>query len=345
MATAGRDLRYRPATEDDLLEIVTLIQHCMGAAYPPWSPAFWDWKHRKSPFGPSPCMLAVVGDRVVGLRVFSKWQWVSGSNVVQAVRAVDTVTASDWRGRGIFSKLTLALVERVREEGTAFVYNTPNQFSRPGYLKMGWQRVGRLPVLVRPSRPAALAGRMFGRAVGRAAHRSTHETAEGGQPVEALCASPDLAAIVAGAQVNDQRLHTQRSADYLAWRFRDIPGMDYRVVWSVADGSGVAIVYRVGARDGLRELRICELIAAPNRSSMRVGRGLVGDICRNEHPHYTIAMAAHRTAERDILRRSGFIAVPRVGPELTVRPLVAPLSADPLRWASWRCSIGDMELF
>ena len=32
------------------------------------------------------------------------------------------------------------------------MFNTPNDKSLPGYLKMGWQEVGRLPVVVRPNR-------------------------------------------------------------------------------------------------------------------------------------------------------------------------------------------------
>ena len=33
-------------------------------------------------------------------------------------------------------------------QGVAHVFNTPNEQSRPGYLKMSWQQVGKLPVEV-----------------------------------------------------------------------------------------------------------------------------------------------------------------------------------------------------
>ncbi|MDH5380092.1 MAG: hypothetical protein OEW75_04520, partial [Cyclobacteriaceae bacterium] len=35
-------------------------------------------------------------------------------------------------------------------ELTHFIFNTPNEKSRPGYLKMGWVDAGRLPVYFRP---------------------------------------------------------------------------------------------------------------------------------------------------------------------------------------------------
>ena len=42
-------------------------------------------------------------------------------------------------------------VEEMTAEGVDVVFNTPNTQSRPGYLKMGWIDVGRLPVAARPT--------------------------------------------------------------------------------------------------------------------------------------------------------------------------------------------------
>ncbi len=36
-----------------------------------------------------------------------------------------------------------------QHDGVDVVFNTPNDQSRPGYLKMGWSEVGRVPVAVR----------------------------------------------------------------------------------------------------------------------------------------------------------------------------------------------------
>ena len=59
---------------------------------------------------------------------------------------------------------------------------------------------------------------------------------------------------------------------------------------------------------------------------------------------YVAACAPARTTERAVLARAGFVPVPRLGPPLTARRL-NPIGPDPSRWASWRCSIGDLELF
>ena len=65
-------------------------------------------------------------------------------------RAVDTATLPEWRGKGVFSRLTMRLVEQMQNEGVSFVYNTPNGKSMPGYLKMGWAPVTRIPLWIRP---------------------------------------------------------------------------------------------------------------------------------------------------------------------------------------------------
>ena len=78
--------------------------------------------------------------------------------VYRAGRAVDTATHPDWRRRGFFEHMTTALTERLTAEGFDLTFNTPNQFSLPGYLKMGWAEVGRLPLRVKVRRPVPVLG-------------------------------------------------------------------------------------------------------------------------------------------------------------------------------------------
>jgi len=78
--------------------------------------------------------------------VFLRWMFLRPEGgVATAVRAVDTATLPAAQGRGVFTRLTTTAVDELREQGVDFVFNTPNDRSRPGYLKMGWQVVGRVP--------------------------------------------------------------------------------------------------------------------------------------------------------------------------------------------------------
>lgn len=122
----------------DLEEIVNLI--CSGLD-PDYSKKFFKWKHIDTPFGNSYGLLALDGKKIVGLRMFMFWEFCDGveKNIKTAIRPVDTVVDSNYRGRGLFKKLTLQGLENCKG-GYDFVFNTPNNNSLPGYLKMGWKQ-------------------------------------------------------------------------------------------------------------------------------------------------------------------------------------------------------------
>ena len=94
-------------------------------------------------------------DRLIGLRAFMRWRLAAGDRDLTAVRAVDTATHPDFQGMGVFSRLTRAALDAM-EGQVDLVFNTPNGKSGPGYLKLGWREVGRVPVAVRVRRPLRL---------------------------------------------------------------------------------------------------------------------------------------------------------------------------------------------
>jgi hypothetical protein len=104
----------------------------------PKGKAWFDWKHEQNPFGHSYGFVAVENDRVIGVRLFMPWNFIYQGSVVRAIRPVDTATLPEARGKGIFSRLTLSGIEQLKDKYD-FIFNTPNENSRPGYLKMGWK--------------------------------------------------------------------------------------------------------------------------------------------------------------------------------------------------------------
>ena len=163
------DVEVRRATDDDLPAVLELAQAALG-----WRPddpndAFFRWKHLDNPVGRRPCGWRVDGDRrrrLPRVPAVAVRRRRTGDRAT-AVRAVDTATDPDHQGRGIFRRLTLGAVDELPAEGVDFVFNTPNDQSRPGYLKMGWQVVGRLPIAVRPRSPASAYRMARARTAGR----------------------------------------------------------------------------------------------------------------------------------------------------------------------------------
>lgn len=340
----GDELLIRPATASDTDGILDLLKLSLGEGSIPRDERYWSWKHNDNPFGSSPALVAEAAGRLVGLRVFMRWTWEQQRKEVRSVRAVDTATHPDWQGKGIFTRLTLALVDRMKEEGVSFVFNTPNRFSRPGYLKMGWSSVGRTSLWVRPHRPLRLVRALLTRGEQIAAD-SSDETRVEGYSVDENLGRPELERLLESRQ-RDARLSTRISRSYLRWRYADIPGFTYRAAASWEEGAEAMIIFRLRTRRGLTELRLCEILARPERGSISRATTLIRETIHSTRPDYTAAMAAPGTSERRALLAAGFLPAPRLGPVLTVRPLGGVEDGAGLAIRSrWRVSIGDLELF
>jgi GNAT superfamily N-acetyltransferase len=293
------DYTQRVGTAADVPAVVELMKTSLGEGAIPRSPGFWAWKHERNPFGASPFLVAEAAGKLVGVRVFMRWTWDSAGTAVRAVRAVDTATHPDWRGKRIFQKLTLALVDQMKEEGVGFVFNTPNQMSAPGYLKMGWQEVAKVSVWALPVRPLGLIQ----------AKVSPKRVRSGALPppsgMAEFCAAPGFVDFLRAVNVPDARYHTVKDETYLPWRYRDVPGIDYGARWVGADRVEAAVIYRTRRRTASAELTLCEVLVRPEWSSVRAARGLIHDLAAETASDYAVAMAPMTTAAAGALSYAG----------------------------------------
>ncbi|MDW3217890.1 MAG: GNAT family N-acetyltransferase [Acidimicrobiales bacterium] len=313
------ELVVRRATDDDIPDAIDVAAAALG-----WDPAdpneaFFRWKHLDNPAGRSPMWLALDGAEIAGFRTMMRWNFVGSAGPRAAVRAVDTATHPDHQRRGIFRLLSTTAVDELTREGIEFVFNTPNDNSRPGYLRMGWREVGRVP-----TRFAVTGVRAIPRlARARTAAHKWSEPIDIGEPVD--LALDDLVAL-ADAMPAVEGLATDRTRDHLAWRYGFEP-LHYRVV-RTDDGAAVVRVRRRGAAT---EAVLAELFSpdvAASRTLLRaVRRRLPVDHV------LTLATPPHPAPWMPTL--------PRLGPRLTVRDL-AGTGPD---LDQFRFSLGDIELF
>jgi GNAT superfamily N-acetyltransferase len=329
-------LEVRAATPDDDAAVLELLQASMGWVPDEQYAQFFVWKHRQSPFGASPAWAAVDGERIVGFRTYVRWQFLRNGELVPAVRAVDTVTHPDHQGRGIFSLLTKQSLAELADMGVGFVFNTPNEKSRPGYLKMGWQLVERLPVAARPRSALALVRLARARVP---ADKWSAECSAGVPALDALADDAGLATLLervgaivgAGGPLGDQ-LVTHRTPEYLRWRY-GFPPLRYRAVVApggVADG---VAVFRLRRRGAATEAALCELLVPGDDNG--VVRELLSDILRGSGADYVVRLGPPRPA-------LGFLPVPGQGPTLVWRGVCDQVAPEPQQWG---LSLGDIELF
>lgn len=319
------DIDTRFAIKEDLPDILHLFAKGMRGydAYP--YRMFWKWKHMDNPFGFSPVLLGLHEGRIVGIRAFMRWKVDYSGKMMNVFRAVDTVTDSQYQGQGIFKKLTLSLIDHIRNsEPHSFIFNTPNKASRPGYLKMGWQVLGRAPVYLRFV-PFAFSKRevSWNRLHELLNQFAVHDSKNSGQI--------------------ESKVYVPKSLDYLQWRYQKYPIPDYGM--DVADDRGIQYYFflKIKNRGKIKELRICDVWSETQRNwgfiashALKLARELgCSFVSLLPEPGNSLAML-----------RYGFVSVQAFANIITVRDINCGKSFnDFTKLRNWAFAMGDLELF
>lgn len=313
------ELVIRRYEDTDEPAVLALLAASLGKTVDDRYRAFFHWKHLENPFGRSFMWVGEVDGRLAGFRSFLRWRFIDpAGDPVEAVRAVDTATHPDSRGMGIFQKLTLHGLDEMKPEGIQFVFNTPNEQSRPGYLKMGWRVEGRVPVKVRPRSVPAL----WRMARARTAAEAWSLPVDVGEPVASL--ADDLL----GA-ANERRpgvLVTDRRPEFIRWRYGGCAS-----VASIAVSAGAgAVLMRFRTRGESVECTVGDVIGV-GIDARTAGRSVRAAMAASR-ADYAIAAALSPVA--------GMIPTNRLGPIQTRRDVSERPSTLPLA-----LSLGELELF
>ena len=263
----------QPYQLDAMVKVLELTQLSLGSTVvTPKTTDFWLWKHHANPFGASYglCAWDEQKDLAIGLRVLMHWRFAAkDGRCCQAVRAVDTATHPDYQRLGIFSRLTKQAIAELKQTGVDFIYNTPNSKSLPGYLKMGWQRVARWPLYLKPLRPWGMVGHWLWPQAEAATLPFADYFGSGILSWPAFVQSyGEQATALLGAwetQRESVGLRTPRTLAYFAWRYGQHPTIRYGVYVAIAPSgqlTGFAIL-RPNLRYGWREVVLTELCLQP----------------------------------------------------------------------------------
>ena len=342
MSRVQSSIQVRPWRDDDLTSVLGLLRAALGEGPAGSRPSeFFAWKHLENPFGRSFMLVAEADGKPVGLRAFMRWRFRTGERTVHAVRAVDTATHPDHQGQGIFSMLTRQAIETLRDE-VELIFNTPNEKSQPGYLKMGWSVVGRVPILIGAHRPLRVA-LGFGSVRDPVTPARPKPVPACETAVEVLADADSVSRLLATARVPDRRLTTDDDVTYLRWRYGSVRLLDYRAMREEGPGGlrGLAL-FRVRPRGRLWECTVAELIVEDGDTAT-AGR-LLRRIRQTTGVDHVAASFPSRSVQASAARRHGFVRAPG-GMTMVVNPLGGVTRPDPLALASWAVRLGDLEVF
>lgn len=312
---------------------------------------FWHWKHQVNPFGQSYGLYAwdETEQMAIGLRVLMRWELKDpAGRIITAVRAVDTATHPAYQRQGIFSTLTQQAVSELTAAGVHLIFNTPNKFSLPGYLKMGWLMVEKWPMFIKVLKPIRFLKNIIRRA-----------SSAPSLPEFEKFFGPDIApwddfvnqyeaeipAFLScwESERKQTGLRTPRDLTYLHWRYGQHPHIRYGVYPLQDTGRliGFAIL-RPNIRYGLKEIVLTEIFL--QTPILKLGQRFFKSLIKQFKGDYIIAHFAAGTFERKLLRQHHFVRVPRQGMIFTVRPL-GDTMRNVIQPEAWDLTLGDLELF
>lgn len=310
----GDGFTTRPFRYEDLDEVLEVLRLSLGETQLlQRTKELFTWKHLDNPFGESILLVAEHSGAIVAMRALMRWVLQTpGGSELNCLRPVDTATHPDFRRRGLFRRLTMEALEQARSEGVHVVFNTPNQESRPGYLKMGWQDVGDVKVMVKPN-----LSRLIRDDRDEADIAVDHVALSGLELVERP----------------SQGLRTRRTTEYGLWRFGSHPRASYH---RYVAGDSSAIV-RAGTRKGRTELVISEVTGGDPKAA-------IATALRGSRAQYAVASFARGTPERRAALRNGLWPVPFFSAlRLVCRPLIE-VDLDLTSMSNWDLALSDLEL-
>lgn len=314
-------MEVREALESDIPNIIEVLKASLGEVSSRKTQEVWEFKHVKNPFGKSLVLLAIIENEIVGVRAFMKWKWQLGEKEFIACRAVDTATHPAHQGKGIFKKLTLKALDIAKINGWHFIFNTPNDQSKPGYIKMGWSEIDRVKVQFTPVNyflKVLPSKKVFD---WNLSNNLTENSSE-------LLFKHNQRSKMNG-------LFTPKNLEFLSWRYMQNPMQKYLVF----SNENLFIAAYVKMRGKIREFRVAELIYE-EKNQLRHANGIIQEMALEVNAHLISCQPIKLNAKFYNLNL-------KLGPTLTFKHLNLnnQEQLEVSKIDNWDYSIGDLELF
>lgn len=308
------------------------------------------WEYLQNPIGKAIVYVAKKDTIVVAQYVILPKNILVDDKVVSVNISVNTITHPDYRGHGLFPKLAELAYDDCLKSNQNYTIGFPNSNSTKGFLdKLKFADVGKLPLLLNVKNPLfALFVFLMGRRVKGETEIDLNFITEDSS-LSNLDFEKDKTQY-SSFWLNFKKrnvITTDRSMEYLKWRYVDVPFRKYRVLKFVSNNEIKAIiVLRAKKIFGIRCGIIVDFLCSTKNEHLL--DPIFGIFKRNKLA-LIIATCSRNSLEYQCLRRAGFFKVPDwlMFKKLTfiIRDHLKNSSNNLIDFKKWFITFGDYDIF
>lgn len=288
------------------------------------------------------------GERVAGIYAALPFLVDAGGEAHVAGQALDVLTDSAYRGRGLFTGLARSLYARCGESGLAFIYGFPNANTANGYwTRLDWTQLDPVPFLIRPLRTRYVLERIPGvRSVARflpdlPLPLPSAPALPAGRQLRPVTEFDDRFDGLWSAFARDVGVAVRRDRRYLSWRYASKPLEDY-LTYGLYEGERLLgfVTYCVKSKHGGVVGYLMELVSHPDfpEAADVLARTALRDVARRG-ADVVLAWNFEHSPNHAAHRKAGFLPFPEWARPielhfgaLALDPAVRPLVTERRNW-------------
>jgi len=273
--------------------------------------------------------------------------------------SLNTLTKPKFQGKGLFTKMALATYTDCTVHNINFTVGFPNPQSYPGFVKkLGFKHIGDVPLLVKPLRYINLI----------AAYLSPKKKKHAGE-IPMIKSPNDRDYLIKEIQLRTTEdlnkvnrycnriakvypVSTYKNAEYIKWRYRDIPTRKYYMYGIELDGEWQAmIVLKMENTWGFKVGLIMDFtIARPEDDYGKKLLRFAVKLLKDNKMDMVAALNTPDNQDYSLLKKQGFYSIPKKILPQQIPFIVRinkefPESQTILNLKKWKLSFGDYDVF